>query len=470
MDQFVDDYLAALYEERQRDNRRRWVQDKLTADFMHQALTTWYTSLGAIVLTFAFLFQYIRRDVLLLWLVFAVIVQLHQRWIFIQFDRTRHVESSRQLLMNNQAFFNRYRFSWALMAVVVAAPMFAYYEQVPSAIELVCLSILIALAVSAAVQLASRPDCLRLFALFLALTVLCAVLWRTLKGGQTLTSASIIVFVALFMLFGILMLRLGKSLYSAQLTTYEANFDNEQLITSLRQQTHAAFEAVQLKNNLLASATHDLAQPLHALSFYADLLRNDPASAKDVLPKILKASDSVNALFFSLFDFARIESGAVQIKQERIELQRLLGEIANQFEPVARTKGLHIRVHLPRVVPVVSSDPVHLRRIISNLVSNAVRYTDKGGVLISARYWRSRQRWLVEVYDTGLGIAAEDLPHVFKEFYRAPGHEGTADSFGLGLAIVQKLCRALNVEIQMKSSKGKGTLCRLILPVSDHAA
>jgi signal transduction histidine kinase len=96
-----------------------------------------------------------------------------------------------------------------------------------------------------------------------------------------------------------------------QRSSYTAQFGNEQLIRSLRQQTQAATEAVQMKNNLLASAAHDLRQPVHALAFYADWLRNEPTLAESVIPKILAATDSVNTLFNSLFDFARIGSKSI---------------------------------------------------------------------------------------------------------------------------------------------------------------
>jgi signal transduction histidine kinase len=225
----------------------------------------------------------------------------------------------------------------------------------------------------------------------------------------------------------------------------------------------AATEAVQAKNSLLASAAHDLRQPVHALAFYADWLRNEPQLAESVIPKILAATDSVNTLFNSLFDFARIEAGAIQVNLGEVDIAALIEEMAVQYAPAADAKGLSLRTQ--SVPALVYSDAVLLRRITSNLLANAIRYTEKGGVLLAARIVGNKL-WL-EISDSGQGISPEHLPHVFKEFYRAPMHEGTADSFGLGLAIVQRLCRALGHMVTLRSVLGKGTRCRLEIQLSD---
>jgi signal transduction histidine kinase len=136
--------------------------------------------------------------------------------------------------------------------------------------------------------------------------------------------------------------------------------------------------------------------------------------------------------------------------------------MALQFAPAADEKSLSRSTH---ALPVkVRSDPVLLRRIVANLLANAIRYTDKGGVMIAARVMGNQLR--LEISDSGVGIAPEHLPHVFKEFYRAPAHEGTVDSFGLGLAIVQRLCRALGHTVSLRSVLGKGTRCRIELKLA----
>jgi signal transduction histidine kinase len=158
-----------------------------------------------------------------------------------------------------------------------------------------------------------------------------------------------------------------------------------------------------------------------------------------------------------LFDFARIDSGAIKISMEDVSIESLFEDMAMQFAPAADAKGLSLKTKA--VKAMVLSDPILLRRITSNLLANAIRYTDQGSVILAANT-EGDQLW-IEVSDTGIGIATEHLPHVFKEFYRATDHEGTADSFGLGLAIVKRLCRSLGHTVHLHSEVGKGTTCRL---------
>ena len=191
-------------------------------------------------------------------------------------------------------------------------------------------------------------------------------------------------------------------------------------------------------------------------------MRTEPTLASSVIPKILAATDSVNTLFNSLFDFARIESGAIVITVADVDLAALIDEMAVQFAPAAKAKG--IALHTEPWPISVRSDALLLRRITANLLANAIRYTEQGSVLIAVK--QSGSRIYLEVSDTGQGIAQEHLPHVFKEFYRAPTHQGTADSFGLGLAIVQRLCKALGHSVALSSELGRGTLCRVELPLS----
>jgi signal transduction histidine kinase len=176
-----------------------------------------------------------------------------------------------------------------------------------------------------------------------------------------------------------------------------------------------------------------------------------------VVPKILLATDSVNALFNSLFDFAKIEAGAVQPKLTVVPVCQMIDDLKVQFSPAAFAKNIRFR---QRIQPgSLWTDPILIRRIIGNLLSNAVRYTERGGVLISTRV-RGHVMW-IDVWDTGIGIAPEHQSHVFQEFYKASTHAGTEDGFGLGLAIVRRLSDVLGHKVSMVSRQGRGTRMRL---------
>jgi signal transduction histidine kinase len=244
---------------------------------------------------------------------------------------------------------------------------------------------------------------------------------------------------------------------------YELQYRNTQLIESLTRQTQAALDAVEIKNRFLASAAHDIRQPVHALGLYADWLGSEPELVHEIAPKIVESTKAVNALFDSLFDLVRLDSGKIKLNIEAVDLGRLLHELELQYRPLAQSKGLQFRVH---VAPgTVVSDPILLRRILGNLLSNAIKYTQRGGVLVASRQ-RGGAKY-IEVWDTGLGIAPVHQREIFREFYKVPSHAGTEDGFGLGLYIVARLAAILGHPLSLASRPGRGTVFRVALQPTD---
>jgi signal transduction histidine kinase len=455
--QFIDNYVAAVQDEPRADVHDAWVQERLSRDFMRNAQATLRSGTAVIVLTGVLLVGHVNPFALGIWML-ACALLMGFRWYLVRaFNRMMEVQEISQQPADITGFFQRHGWSWPASAVMFAIPVFFYHEKVPAATQYLCLMILVGMGAIAASLMSANLQCQRRFSHALAGTAIAVVLLHWLTQMPQMPSRESIVFPMLVLLYWVLIVYMGKYLHQLQRSGYSAQFGNEQLIHSLRQQTQAAIEAVQMKNNLLASAAHDLRQPVHALAFYADWLRNEPQLVSSVIPKILAATDSVNTLFNSLFDFARIESGAIQMNLQPVDMQQLIDAMAVQFAPAADQKRLYLRVQAEPAV--VISDPVQLRRIASNLLANAIRYTEQGGVMITARVMDGKL--MLEVSDSGVGIAPDHLPHVFKEFYRAPGHEGTADSFGLGLAIVQRLCRALGHVVTIHSVLGQGSRVRV---------
>lgn len=269
----------------------------------------------------------------------------------------------------------------------------------------------------------------------------------------------------LVLVFWHILLRGGMRLHKAQRRTIELLHRNSILIESLKRQTQAALDAVAIKNRFLASATHDIRQPVHALALYADWLRNEPALVQEIAPKIVQATRAVNALFDSLFDFAKLDSGRMRVNIETIDVPELLRELELQYRPLAAARGLAFRM---RELPAtVVSDPIRLRRILGNLLSNAIKYTDRGGVLLAAR--RTAQGVRFEIWDTGHGIAPAHQKRIFSEFYKVPGHAGTDDGFGLGLAIVSRVANSMGHRIGMKSRFGRGSVFSVTVEGADEA-
>ena len=269
--------------------------------------------------------------------------------------------------------------------------------------------------------------------------------------------------LALLLIYWQLLLQAGRRLHVTHRKNFELQYRNMQLIDSLTRQTQAALDAVEIKNRFLASAAHDLRQPVHALGLYADWLGSEPELASDIAPKIVESTKAVNALFDSLFDLVRLDSGKIRLNIEPVHLDKLLHDLELQYRPLAKAKGLQFRMH---VVPgTVMSDPILLQRIVGNLISNAVKYTARGGILVASRVTPSGRR--IEIWDTGMGIAPEHQREIFREFYKVPAHAGTEDGFGLGLYIVARLSNILGHPLGLLSRPGRGTLFRLILNPTD---
>ncbi|HYP69900.1 MAG TPA: HAMP domain-containing sensor histidine kinase, partial [Variovorax sp.] len=271
-------------------------------------------------------------------------------------------------------------------------------------------------------------------------------------------------FLALPLLHWWMLLRASRRIHETARNSFELLYHNHILINSLTQQRQAAVAAVAMKNRFLASAAHDMRQPVLALSLYADWLRNEPELVQDIAPKIVRATHAVNALFDSLFDLARIDSGQVRLHIERVDVKQLLHDLELQYRPVAEAKGLSFRVHA--CAGTVLTDPIRVRRMIGNLIANAIKYTPEGGVLIASRQTSEGLR--VEVWDTGIGIAREHLRDVFLEFYKVADHAGTSDGFGLGLAIVARLSHALGHPVSVRSRLGRGSVFRVALHDADE--
>jgi signal transduction histidine kinase/ActR/RegA family two-component response regulator len=222
--------------------------------------------------------------------------------------------------------------------------------------------------------------------------------------------------------------------------------------------------ANQAKSRFLAMASHDLRQPLHALGlFVAQLRARMRAQERErIIGRIEAALSAMNELFNALLDISRLDAGALTPKITEFGLEALLKRVESTFAGAARQKQLTFRVM--RCSAWVRSDFILLERILLNLVSNAVRYTASGRVVVGCRRQGGRIR--IGVWDTGPGIPAEDRQAIFGEFYRLgdPDQDGKA-GLGLGLAIVDRLCRLLDHPLSLTSKVGKGSCFSISVPL-----
>lgn len=227
----------------------------------------------------------------------------------------------------------------------------------------------------------------------------------------------------------------------------------------------------QARVRLLAAASHDLRQPLHALALFSEgLLRDegDPQRRRR-LARMQECVTQLDQMFSELLDFTRLNTGTSKPRHGDFALDAVFRDINSTFGPVAEEQQLRLVI---RPTPLwVRSDPTMLKRIIANLVSNALRNTDTGGVLLAAR--RRGATAQIEIVDTGVGMAPEHLEHIFEEFYRIEQTGRTparGPGLGLGLATVKRLSRLLRIRLQLRSTVGRGTHLRLRVPLAQPAA
>lgn len=222
------------------------------------------------------------------------------------------------------------------------------------------------------------------------------------------------------------------------------------------------------KTQFLAAASHDLRQPLHAMGLFAEALRAKSRGDEEVTHLVNSINHSVDALeglFGELLDITKIDTGGVEPQPQHLALRELFQRLKLQYEPTAFEKGLALRLRGEQ--HVVHADPVLVDRIVRNLLSNAIRYTADGGVLVAAR--RRGPQVLLQVWDTGVGIAPAEQARIFDEFYQVPSgappvpHQ--AKGLGLGLAIVQRLARLIDAPLTLASTPGRGSVFTLTLPL-----
>ncbi|MDE8653889.1 PAS-domain containing protein [Novosphingobium album (ex Liu et al. 2023)] len=221
-------------------------------------------------------------------------------------------------------------------------------------------------------------------------------------------------------------------------------------------------EADREKTRFLAAASHDLLQPLHAARLFAAALQREEAMTES--PLVLRIEEAIIAaedLLRALLDISKLDAGGVIPRPEPIVLERFLAEIVEGVRPQAEEKGLALR--LAGAPGVLMADPGLLRSVMQNFVTNAVRYTPTGGVLVGVR--RRAGHWRIDVVDTGVGIPEEKRETIFAEFSRIG--EVEVDGLGLGLALVQRIARLLGGTIEVASRPGHGSRFSLLLPATD---
>lgn len=244
--------------------------------------------------------------------------------------------------------------------------------------------------------------------------------------------------------------------------------DSAQLAKQYRLAKEEAEAALRAKNQFLSTASHDLRQPVHAMGFLIESIahRNRDESLVSALSDLKQSVRSVTQMFNSLLDLSRIESGAVQVHLETILLDELMSDVTTVFREEAINANIALRLRLTAGKAFVKVDVMLLRQALVNLMHNALRYTQHGGVLMAAR--RRGDDWQVEVWDTGVGVALEEQQQIYSAFFRNK-HAWRIDNagHGLGLAVVARCADLMGVTHGLNSRLGSGSRFWLRLPAAE---
>ncbi|WP_431015532.1 MASE1 domain-containing protein [Bradyrhizobium pachyrhizi] len=304
-----------------------------------------------------------------------------------------------------------------------------------------------------------------------ALVLAGITIWGTLTGGGPFTTPEFNASFLLLLMF-LISITLPSLLLSADVEVRKnveeslrrAHIELEQKVA---ERTHELEIANAAKSRFLAMASHDLRQPLHALGLFVAQLRTPLKSEErtKAIEQIDATREEMDEMFNSILDMSKLNAGMLTPKITEFPIARLLQKIETTFDRATREKGLSLRVR--RTDACVRSDAMLLERILLNLVSNAVRYTLRGGIIVGCR--RRGEMLRIEIWDTGPGIPEDQKQNIFGEFSQVLGTErNTSGGLGLGLAIVDRLRLLLNHQIDLASTLGRGSRFAIVVPMVDE--
>ncbi|MFO1114591.1 MAG: ATP-binding protein [Beijerinckiaceae bacterium] len=251
---------------------------------------------------------------------------------------------------------------------------------------------------------------------------------------------------------------------TAELKT--ALVDLERSNAALVSAKEVAEKANSSKTRFLAAAGHDLLQPLYAAQLSISTLAEMQATPESaaLCRQIDRALVTIEAYLRSILDISKLDAGVVMPEIQNVALAEIFQSLDSDFRPIVERKKLKLRFRPTRLM--VASDSILLRRVLQNLVSNAARYTEEGGVLVGVRQRGAFVR--IEVTDTGVGVDPNETERIFEEFHRSPSQRQgrSGEGLGLGLSIVQRMAQALDHRIELRSRPGRGSRFTIVAPLA----
>ncbi len=432
-----------------------WVKIESMRQVMLSVVATQGLVFIVMVLMFALLYGQTSTPVLVAWFVVNAFLSTLRWW----FLRAYTSHSQPHQLHDRISAFVRYAKLAPFNGLIWGLSIYLFNETASPNIAIFCLIIVIVFGMFSVSNLSSHYRLMRWFIVSYGFGLFAAILAHIAIDQNFKPDTKQLWFLGMVLIFVFMLMRVGERMNQSYIRALALQFRNNELITSLTEQREAALSAVATKNRMLASAAHDMRQPVLALDLYAGWLMDEPEASAELAPKIASSTKAVISLFDSMFDMSRLTEGQISTNLSAVKLVDLFEALVVQYHPIAWAKRLTLRTRV--IEGEVFTDPLLLERILGNLLSNAIKYTQTGGILMACRNTSHGVR--IEIWDTGVGIALEQQSLVFREFYKGTANVGTTDGFGLGLAIVTQLSDLLGYELLLKSRPGRGTVVSIQL-------
>ena len=453
-----------------RSSEALWIESESIRILMESRRGTTGIAILAMLLMAVVLRGTVSDMLVLGWLLVALLILAARTRLKKCFDR----EFSNAKHSKRVAFIAQNSYYWQAYALVWGVSGWLFFTTNPSEYQYTNRAILTVVAIVSIFNLSSHRKISNQFINILQGTQVAFALWHIgiVDGfsAEPLEYAHLLALLTFWVVFSVLINRFYDNFHKTHVLQYR----NANLIRSLSHQAEQlelekkdVLNANETIKRFYSSAAHDIRQPVYALNVYADLITDDPSQTTKLLPKIKASCKAINALFHSLFDFEKIHSGQVNISLQAVDLAQVFEDVQKHYQPLAAAKNIQLRV-LP-ASGFLQSDPSLLKGILYHLVSNAIKYTNHGGVLIAMR--KTAQSIRFEVWDTGIGIDPMQQPHVFNEFFKVKEQSSADEGFGLGLSVVKRLAAFVEgASITLQSRVGRGSVFKFSVPLAMYSS
>lgn len=401
-----------------------------------------------------YFWQMLNRPLLVVWAIFVAVS------LYLWADFRRKFQHDTQRSSNIRDWLHRWMVLTTVTGVVWGFAGGAFMLRTQAIDQMVLVAVLVAIVFGSWPAFSCWLPSLTLFTLSALTPMVLAVSAEYEVGSAAI--ALILIVVTSFVLYS------GRKLNELVVLAVTREAQNARLVTRLKAEKmmadnarRATAQASERRAKFFAGANHDLRQPLQAMGIYLQILRLQATDAnRDIIGHLETSAKNISTLVEQVLEVSRIETGHVQPKSERIRVDTLFETLKNEFEAVAAEKGLVFRTR--GVEAEIETDPMLVSRILRNLITNAIRYSNKpGGQVVLAARVLSQGRLTIGVYDEGPGIAADERQRIFDSFYRGQSGKTGESGFGLGLSIVKGLADRLSIPVTVGSRVGRGSVFRL---------